>query len=140
MFLRLVALTRPRLDLATSEHRLTDNPGRSTSYHRDRAADIRMSTLLQNGTVISWNDSTGSLEVLYNTSILITHYGKIAAIVKDATDLNLDDTTVIDVSDKILCPGFVSTHHHLVSFLESSTRREAFSYFVPSLFRRVDVR
>ena len=97
-----------------------------------------MSTLLQNGTVISWNDSIGSLEVLYNTSMLIT-YGKIAAIEKDVTDLNLDDTTVIDVSDKILCPGFINTHHHLVSFWASSTTLAAASYFLRHSSSRVDV-
>ena len=69
--------------------------------------------LLHNGTVISYNEKTSSPEVLLNASILIKD-GIIASI---TTEPNLKnsvpaDTEVIDVTGKIVCPGFIDTHRH----------------------------
>lgn len=66
--------------------------------------------LLRNGTVISFNDNTASLEVLHNASVLIDN-DKISAI---GTNISPPaNTDIVDVTDKILTPGFVNTHCHM---------------------------
>ncbi|KAL0264248.1 hypothetical protein SLS55_000195 [Diplodia seriata] len=72
------------------------------------------STLLENGTVISFDEASQSLKVLHNTSVLVTG-DRIAAIFdsgsSDSTDVPADAERV-DATNKIISPGFVDTHRH----------------------------
>ncbi|KAB2571020.1 5-methylthioadenosine/S-adenosylhomocysteine deaminase [Lasiodiplodia theobromae] len=72
------------------------------------------STLLENGTVISFDDASQSLKVLHNTSVLVTGT-RIAAIFDSNTSNPPDipkDAERVDASNKIISPGFVDTHRH----------------------------
>ena len=71
------------------------------------------SKLLCNGTVVSWDDEASAIKVLPNSSILIKG-DEIAAITSDTEQLVIpDNTEVVDVTGKILTPGFVNSHCHL---------------------------
>ena len=71
------------------------------------------SKILQNGTVISWDDQTKSMKTLHNASILIVN-DMIAAIANSIDELSASpDAMVIDVSGMIVTPGFVNTHCHM---------------------------
>ncbi|RFU26866.1 hypothetical protein B7463_g9464, partial [Scytalidium lignicola] len=63
--------------------------------------------------VISFNNETQSVEVLYSTSVLITG-DRIVSIFpaskKEETPVN---TTIIPSQGKIITPGFIDTHRHL---------------------------
>ena len=63
-------------------------------------------TLLRGGTVIT---SARAGEVLPDTDILISADGTIEAI---GHGLSVDDAEVIDVTGRIVLPGFVDTHRH----------------------------
>jgi cytosine/adenosine deaminase-related metal-dependent hydrolase len=63
-------------------------------------------TLLRGGTVIT---AAQPGEVLENTGILIGTDGRIEEI---GTELNAPDAEVIDVTGRIVHPGFVDTHRH----------------------------
>lgn len=63
-------------------------------------------TLLRGGTVIT-SAKTG--EILADTDILIGTDGTIEAI---GPNLSVDDAEVIDVTGRIVLPGFVDTHRH----------------------------
>ncbi|MFC9919895.1 amidohydrolase family protein [Agromyces binzhouensis] len=63
-------------------------------------------TLLRGGTVIT---SARPGEVLTETDILIGADGLIEAI---GRDLSVEDAVVVDVSGRIVHPGFVDTHRH----------------------------
>lgn len=70
------------------------------------------SKLLQNGTVISFDEPTKSIKVLPKASILIEG-DRIANIYEDPSNTSLPpNTEVIDVSGKIVSPGFINTHLH----------------------------
>ena len=69
--------------------------------------------LLRNGTVLFYSKHTHKLEVLHKASILI----KKGVIAKIAAESEIDGlisetTEIIDVSGKIVAPGFVDTHRH----------------------------
>ena len=66
--------------------------------------------LLSNGTVLSFDDQTQSINVLNNTSILVVD-GRIEAIGKNVEQP--PEAEVIDVTNKILTPGFINTHTHM---------------------------
>ena len=68
------------------------------------------SKLLSNGTVLSFGDETQSIKVLHNASILVVG-DEITAIGE-----NIEapaGAEVIDVTGKILTPGFINTHSHM---------------------------
>lgn len=70
------------------------------------------STLLSGGTIISFNSTTSSLNVLRSASLLVTE-DRIARIDSSPLPSNLpNDTTILDVSGQIITPGFVDTHRH----------------------------
>lgn len=74
------------------------------------------STLLERGTVISFDQATESLQVLFNASVLVTD-DRIAAIWTEE-DGPENNTTVppgterISAEGKIISPGFVDVHRH----------------------------
>ena len=71
------------------------------------------SKLLRNATVVSWDEGSSSLKVLPNSSILVVG-DEIAAITSNPDGLELPDKTdVLDMTGKILTPGFVNTHCHM---------------------------
>lgn len=65
--------------------------------------------LLQHGTVLGHND--GHVIVLKDHDVLIQG-NKITEIGQNLTCPDAEGT-VIPCRDKIICPGFVDTHHHL---------------------------
>ncbi|OJD30439.1 amidohydrolase family protein [Diplodia corticola] len=72
------------------------------------------STLLENGTVISFDDASQSLKVLHKTSVLVTG-DRITAIFDSASSDSGDvpaDVERVDATNKIISPGFVDTHRH----------------------------
>lgn len=71
--------------------------------------------LLRNATVLSWDEASRSIQVLNHSSILIVG-DRIAAITaEDERDEaeTTGDTEVVDMTGKILSPGFVNTHCHM---------------------------
>ncbi|TDZ19395.1 5-methylthioadenosine/S-adenosylhomocysteine deaminase [Colletotrichum orbiculare MAFF 240422] len=73
------------------------------------------SVLLRGGTIIGFDEDSNSLNVIRNGSLLITD-DRITSIYTsdDASQLpsNSSDTQVVDVTNKIITPGFVDTHRH----------------------------
>ncbi|QIW95044.1 hypothetical protein AMS68_000562 [Peltaster fructicola] len=68
---------------------------------------------LINGTIVSFDDKTLTINVRRNASILISN-GIIQEIVDDlSADRIPQGTEVIDVQGKIVSPGFVNTHVHM---------------------------
>ncbi|KAL3451347.1 hypothetical protein BJX65DRAFT_321288 [Aspergillus insuetus] len=69
--------------------------------------------ILKNGTVLAFDQTTQSIRVLRRASILIEN-GHISAIEEDFEALSAPDgVEIIDVSGKIVSPGFVNTHVHM---------------------------
>ncbi|KAL4933000.1 uncharacterized protein BDV17DRAFT_144807 [Aspergillus undulatus] len=71
------------------------------------------SKIFKDGTVLSFDKLTQSIKVLPRASILIEN-GLITAISENSSDLTAPpDTEIINVSGKIVSPGFVNTHVHM---------------------------
>jgi len=78
------------------------------------APSVASSILLKGGTIIAFNHETNSLEVIRNGSVLVTD-DRIAGIFSSSSSDQIDspeDTEVVDITDKILTPGFIDTHKH----------------------------
>lgn len=70
-------------------------------------------TLFKGGTVLSFDNATESVKVLYNTSVLVSG-NQIVSISPQSQSVNLSPgTEVIPSEGKIISPGFVDTHRHL---------------------------
>ncbi|KXH64098.1 amidohydrolase [Colletotrichum salicis] len=71
------------------------------------------SVLLRGGTIIRFDESINSLNVIRNGSLLITD-DRITSIwtADQLLPQTSNDTEVIDVANKIITPGFVDTHRH----------------------------
>ena len=71
--------------------------------------------LLRNATVVSWDDASGSVKVLSKSSILIV--GDRIAVISSENEIDqletAADTEIVDMTGKILTPGFVNTHCHM---------------------------
>lgn len=65
--------------------------------------------LLQNGTVLYWDEYSNKLEVLEKTSVLIED-DEITLIGKA---LSVHNAEVVDCTNKIISPGFINTHCHM---------------------------
>ena len=72
-------------------------------------------TVLKDGTVLTWNETTKSIHVLPKASVVITD-DRISAIVENDNDLQKQnvpsDAEIVDVSGQIVSPGFINTHFH----------------------------
>jgi cytosine/adenosine deaminase-related metal-dependent hydrolase len=69
--------------------------------------------LFEGGTVISFNNVTQTVEVLYNTSLLVSG-NTVASIFPVSKNISLPpQTEIIPSVGKIISPGFVDTHRHL---------------------------
>lgn len=103
--------------------------------------------VLKNGTVISYDDTTESIKVLNDTTIVIAD-GRIASIGPNPT--TPPNAEVVDVRGCILTPGLVNTHSHmwptaLRTLAPNATLAEYFADFsqnspVVKLFGPGDVR
>jgi hypothetical protein len=70
------------------------------------------SLLLLGGTIIAFNETTSSLQVLRDSSMLIIN-DRIHTVFTGAPNTTLpSDTQVINVTNQIISPGFVDTHRH----------------------------
>lgn len=68
--------------------------------------------LLKDGTVITFDENQKKVKVLPKASILIVG-DTISAIEEDVNKISVpSDTEIIDVSNKIVSPGFINTHLH----------------------------
>ncbi len=68
-------------------------------------------TLLSGGTIIAFDRTTESLQVIRNGSLLIQD-DKIVEIFNSSAPKAPTGTEVVDVTDKIITPGFIDTHRH----------------------------
>ncbi len=70
------------------------------------------SILFSGGTVIAFNESTESLEVLRNGSVLVTN-DRVAAVFSGSYSATLPpNTETVDITGKIISTGFIDTHRH----------------------------
>lgn len=71
------------------------------------------SILLQGGTIIAFDETSNSLNVIRNGSLLITDDRITSIYTADQTlPQASNDTQVVDATNKIITPGFVDTHRH----------------------------
>ncbi|KAJ5603223.1 hypothetical protein N7537_006179 [Penicillium hordei] len=70
-------------------------------------------TVLKDGTLLTFDDSTQAVQVLRRASVLIID-DRIAAIAESFEELRAPpDADIINVEGKIVSPGFVNTHVHM---------------------------
>ncbi|KAF9875016.1 amidohydrolase [Colletotrichum karsti] len=73
------------------------------------------SILLRGGTIVGFDDQANSLNVIREGSLLITD-DRITDIytAEEAQDLKFpgNETQIVDVTNKIITPGFIDTHRH----------------------------
>lgn len=70
------------------------------------------STLFEKGTVISFDNTTENLKILFNASVLVTG-DRIDTIFEDADNITVPSGIErISAEGKIISPGFVDTHRH----------------------------
>lgn len=67
-----------------------------------------------NGTIITFNDTTATLEVFRNAELVVDN-DRIQTVARSCCSYNSssNDAEAIDASGKIIVPGFIDTHHHL---------------------------
>jgi cytosine/adenosine deaminase-related metal-dependent hydrolase len=71
------------------------------------------STLFTDATIITFNANTSRTEILYKSSLLVEG-DRISQIYNGTTPGSyLNATQTVNVTGKIISPGFVDTHHHL---------------------------
>jgi cytosine/adenosine deaminase-related metal-dependent hydrolase len=69
------------------------------------------STLLKGGTIIAYDVETSSLQVLRDSTLPIRD-DRIIAVGVSPDDESVRGSEIVDVTGKIVCPGFVDTHRH----------------------------
>ncbi|KAK0716587.1 amidohydrolase family protein [Apiosordaria backusii] len=73
------------------------------------------SILFSGGTVIAFNRTSNSLEVIRNGSVLVTD-DRITSVFANSSPPSSvsvpSDVEEVDITDKILTPGFIDTHRH----------------------------
>jgi cytosine/adenosine deaminase-related metal-dependent hydrolase len=82
--------------------------------------------------VISFNNTSETVDVIYNASVLVTG-DTVAAIIPASKHVQLPaNTTVIPSEGKIISPGFVDTHRHLwqTAFKTLGSNTSLAEYFV----------
>ena len=67
-------------------------------------------SILLKGGIILQHDAQDNVEVLRDTDLLVIG-NSIERIGKDLA--GLEGCRVINCKDKIICPGFIDTHHHV---------------------------
>ncbi len=75
------------------------------------ATSSAASILFRGGTVIAFNKQTQGLQVIRNGSVLVTN-DRIAGVFDSAPTRIPAGAEIVDLSGKILIPGFVDTHRH----------------------------
>lgn len=68
------------------------------------------SKLFRNGTILTFDETTQSVKVLRNASLLVKD-DKVAAIGENVDAPSNAET--IDCTEKVLSPGFINTHSHM---------------------------
>lgn len=70
-----------------------------------------MDTILLKGGIVLFHEDDDSISVLRDTDVLVSN----STIRQIAKAISVDDSSkvdIIDCEDKIICPGFIDTHHH----------------------------
>ncbi|RKK66106.1 hypothetical protein BFJ69_g15694 [Fusarium oxysporum] len=70
------------------------------------------STLFTGGTIVGYDQSTESLEIIRNGSVLIEDDRVVALYPPGGYSSVPKKTEIIDVAGKIITPGFIDTHRH----------------------------
>ncbi|KAI0870864.1 amidohydrolase [Hypoxylon argillaceum] len=75
-------------------------------------AALASSTLLSGGTIIAFDEASNGLTVIRAGALLVTD-DRIAGLYAEARPKGIPaDAEVVDVTDKIITPGFIDTHRH----------------------------
>ncbi|ETI25089.1 hypothetical protein G647_04460 [Cladophialophora carrionii CBS 160.54] len=71
------------------------------------------SFLFHGATIIAFNESSNKISVLRNSSLLVRN-DRVAGLFENSVPSDLPKSTeYVDVTGKIISPGFINTHHHL---------------------------
>lgn len=68
-------------------------------------------TLFRGGTVVAFNKQTQGLKVIRGGSVLVTN-DRIAGVFDSTPTKTPPGTEIVDITGKILTPGFIDTHRH----------------------------
>ncbi|TRX92076.1 hypothetical protein FHL15_006943 [Xylaria flabelliformis] len=75
-------------------------------------AALSSSVLLSGGTIIAFDETSNSLDVIRDGSLLITD-DQIAGLYSEANPKGIPaDADIVDCTNKIITPGFIDTHRH----------------------------
>lgn len=69
------------------------------------------SILFKGGTIIAFNNQTQGLKVIRGGSVLVTN-DRIAGVFNSAPPKTPPGTEIVDITGKIITPGFIDTHRH----------------------------
>lgn len=69
------------------------------------------STLFRGGTIIAFDEASESLRIIRDGSLLVTD-DRVTALYEPSEVPSTSNSTVVDVTGKIITPGFIDTHRH----------------------------
>ena len=79
---------------------------------QNQAIDMT-ATLFTGGTIISYDEHGQDLKIVRNGSLLVTN-DRVTAVYHDASPKDVPPgTAMVDVTGKIISPGFIDTHRHM---------------------------
>ncbi|OCT47893.1 chlorohydrolase family protein [Cladophialophora carrionii] len=71
------------------------------------------SFLFHGATIIAFNESSSKISVLRNSSLLVRN-DRVAGLFENSVPSDLPKSTeYVDITGKMISPGFINTHHHL---------------------------
>ena len=105
------------------------------------------SILFSGGTVVAFNEETQGLKIIRNGSVLVQN-DRITGVFDSAPTGVPADAEIVDITDKIITPGFIDTHRHgwqtvFKSMASNTTLIEFFgrysSFVAPFFWNATDV-
>lgn len=76
------------------------------------SSQVYGSILLRGGTIVTWNNDSQAVDIYRNASLLVQN-DTIFTPYMDQAEAMANATEVVDATNKIIVPGFVSTHQHV---------------------------